>query len=163
MFMPLFSYAATKEQAVKAGVVYNITKYVIWPNSIADDGKFNLCVLGDAKLGGALKSLQGKLVANKPLVLRRWVKTDSLASCHMVFVAQDSMQEVQAFLKEISLLPVLTISDSPNFIHVGGMIGLVRNGRRVGFDVNLTTVKAAGLNISSQLLKLAKTVEGQNE
>ena len=155
LFMPLLSYAATKEQAVKAGIVYNITKYVIWPSTVADDDQFNLCIFGDAQLGNVLKSLQGKLVDNKPLVLHRWVKSDSSERCHMVFVAKDSTQEFQDFLQEINSLPVLTISDIPDFVNAGGMIGLIKDGTRVGFEVNLMTVRAAGLGMSAQLLKLA--------
>ncbi len=127
---------------------------------MSNDEKFNLCVLGDAKLGGGLKSLQGKLVANKPLVLRRWVKSDSLETCHMVFISQDSTKEVSSLLQRINGLPVLTISDSPHFIDNGGMVGLIRDGTRVGLEVNLKTVRASGLNMSAQLLKLAKTVKG---
>lgn len=158
--MPMLVHAATKEQAVKAGFVYNVTKYVIWPNHVSNDEQFNLCVFGDAKLGGSLKSLQGKLVANKPLVLRRWVKSDSLESCHMVFVSQDNTKEMKTLLQRINTFPVLTISDSPHFIDNGGMVGLIRDGTRVGLEVDLKAVRASGLNMSAQLLKLAKTVRG---
>jgi len=156
----VLAQSATKEQAVKAGFVYNVTKYVIWPNRVGNDEQFNLCVYGDAKLGGGLKSLQGKLVANKPLVLRRWVKSESFESCHMVFISQGSTKEMSTLMQQVNGLPVLTISDSPDFIDNGGMVGLIRDGTRVGLEVNLKTVRASGLNMSAQLLKLAKTVKG---
>jgi hypothetical protein len=158
--MPIFAHAATKEQAVKAGFVYNVTKYVVWPSRVSNEEHFNLCVYGDADLGGSLKSLQNKLVLNKPIVLRRWVKSNNLEACHMVFIATNSTDDVSDLLQKISHLPVLTISDSPNFIDNGGMVGLVRNGTRVGFEVNLKAVRAAKLNMSAQLLKLAKSVRG---
>jgi len=158
---PILGNAATKEQAVKAGFVYNITKYVIWPNDAGSNEKFNLCVLGDAQLGGGLKSLSGKLVANKSLKLRRWVKDEHLNTCHMVFVSQGRIDSgVGSVLLKLSQLPILTVSDSPDFINHGGMVGLIRDGTRVSFEVNLQAVNAAGLNMSAQLLKLAKTVKG---
>lgn len=160
MSTSLFASAATKEQAVKAGVVYNITKYVVWPSDVSDDERFNLCVLGDAKFGGALKALQGKKVGGKSLVLRRWVKRKNLATCHMVFIAPDDSTDSHAAMLEISQLPVLTVSDSAEFINHGGMVGLIRNGTKVGFEVDIKTVKSAGLSMSAQLLKLAKTVKG---
>ena len=160
MSIPVLTYAATKEQAVKAGFVYNVTKYVIWPTRVSNDKQFNLCVFGDANLGGSLKSLQGKLVGNKTLILRRWVKSESFESCHMVFISKDSTDDMSALLQQISALPVLTISDSPDFIDNGGMVGLIRDGTRVGLEVDLKTVRASGLNMSAQLLKLAKTVKG---
>lgn len=35
-------------------------------------------------------------------------------------------------------------------------------GNRVRFEVNLTAAKKAGLTLSSELLKVAKTVAGRN-
>lgn len=160
MSTSLLAGAATKEQAVKAGFVYNITKYVVWPSYVSDAEQFNLCVFGDAKLGGALKVLQGKLVGGKSVVVRRWVKSEKLETCHMVFIAQDETGDGYAAMQAVSALPVLTISDETAFIDHGGMVGLIRNGTKVGFEVNLKAVKAAGLRMSAQLLKLAITVKG---
>jgi hypothetical protein len=156
----MLTHAATKEQAVKAGFVYNVTKYVIWPNRDGNDEQFNLCVFGNAKLGGSLKSLQGKLVDNKPLILRRWIESEHFDSCHMVFISQDSTKGVGELLQQMNGFPVLTISDIPDFIDKGGMVGLIRDGARVSLEVNLKTIRASGLNMSAQLLKLAKIVKG---
>jgi hypothetical protein len=40
------------------------------------------------------------------------------------------------------------------------MIGLVPVQSRIGFEVNLAAVRKARLSISSQLLKLARTIYG---
>ncbi|MFT5717700.1 MAG: hypothetical protein ACI9T7_001896 [Oleiphilaceae bacterium] len=156
----LLASAATKEQAVKAGFVYNITKYVVWPSYVSDAKQFNLCVFGDAKLGDALIALQGKLVGDKSVVVRRWVKSEKLATCHMVFIAQDETGDSYAVMQEINALPVLTVSDDTGFVGHGGMVGLIQNGPKVGFEVDLKAVKSAGLHMSAQLLKLAITVKG---
>lgn len=148
---------ATKEQAVKAGFIYNFTKFTVWPSNADVNDKFNLCVIGDDKLGRSLKALRGKLANNRPLVIRRNLKEVDLHICHVAFVAGGQPEKI---LQKLHSLPVLTVSDSPDFIEHGGMIGLVRNGSYVGFEVNLIAVKAAKLNISAQLLKLAKKVKG---
>lgn len=150
--------AASKEQAVKAGFIYNFTKFTVWPTS-ADD-QFNLCVVGDKHLGDSLKALSGKLVHNRPLTLRRSPPKKDLHTCHIALISTALPDESRKLLEQFKGLAVLTISDNPNFIDHGGMIGLVRNGRYVGFEVNLIAVKAAQLNISAQLLKLAKKVKG---
>lgn len=152
--------AATKEQAVKAGVIYNITKFTVWPASASANEQFNLCIVGDETLGGSLKALRGKLVHNKPLSLLKSPKKDDLYRCHAALVSADGVEDVSQQLKQFKGLPVLTISDSPDFIDQGGMLGLVRDGKHVGFEVNLMTVNAVQLNMSAQLLKLAKKVKG---
>ena len=150
-------HAATKEQAVKAGVVYNITKFVVWPSHASD--KFNLCVFGDDKLDGGLEALYGKRVGNKKIVLRRNLPDKALAECQVAFIAKQDDEGIQNILAKFKKLPVLTISDNADFINHGGMVGLVRDNRRVGFEFDLTAVRSVGLNVGAQLLKLAKRVK----
>lgn len=150
-------HATTKEQAVKAGVIYNITKFVVWPSHAND--KFNLCVFGDDKLGGSLEALYGKRVGSQKIVLRRNVAEKSLTECHVAFIAHQNDQDIQNVLTKLKSLPILTISDNAEFIDHGGMVGLVRDDLRVGFEFDLTAVRSVGLNVGAQLLKLAKRVK----
>jgi len=56
---------------------------------------------------------------------------------------------------------VLTVGDGEGFIDEGGMIGLVRSGDRLQFDINQPALQRAGLRASSQLLKLARNLGGR--
>jgi hypothetical protein len=53
----------------------------------------------------------------------------------------------------------LTVSDRADFIDEGGVIGLTAAGGRYTFDVNLAAARSAELKLSSQLLKLARSVK----
>lgn len=160
LFTSVLVNAATKEHAVKAGLIYNITKFVVWPSDSRNNEKFNLCIMNSNELGGSLNALRGKLVSNKPLVLRRELKDQVLNVCHIAFISGDDAQNVQEILQKLSHFPVLTISDHPDFINQGGMVGLVRDGSRLGFEINLKMVGASKLHMGAQLLKLAKRVKG---
>jgi hypothetical protein len=153
--------AATKEQAVKAGSVYNFTKFTIWPNAVATADQFHLCVYSTKRDDG-LQALKGKKVADKSLVLHRNVKDRELSTCHMIFIENDSKKNTRKLLNKVKKLPILTVSDNENFIDKGGMIGFIKNGEKVGFEINIANVNASGIYIGSQLLKLAKTVKGLN-
>ena len=61
-------------------------------------------------------------------------------------------------LARIDASPTLTVGEAARFAERGGMIGFAIEERRVRFDVNLKAVRAAGLNPSSQLLKVARKV-----
>ena len=154
--------AATKEEAVKAGSVYNFTKFTSWPSDLGSSDTFNLCVFSENKPDEGLQALSGKSVADKPLVLRYNVEGSSISKCHMAFIAHDSQVKVQETLNKIKKMPILTVSASPDFIKKGGMIGLIKVGKHVGFEINIATTNAVGIHIGSQLLKLAKRVEGLN-
>ena len=59
------------------------------------------------------------------------------------------------------------VGDGEQFVHYGGMIGFTTKRQestsdkiRVGFAINMDTARRAGVQISSELLKLATAVEG---
>lgn len=155
--------AATKEEAVKAGSIYNFTKFIVWPNTINTEDNFYLCVFSKTKPNAGLQALSGKLVADKPVLIRHIIKGSSINYCHMAFIANDSKDEVQETLNKIKKLPILSVSDSPDFINKGGMIGLIEDGQQVCFEINIAASNAVGINIGAQLLKLAKRVKGIRE
>jgi hypothetical protein len=155
--------AATKEEAVKAGSIYNFTKYIVWPNDVSTINNFNLCVYSKHKPNDGLLALSGKLVVDKPLVIRHMNKASNINTCQMVFIANDSENYVQETLNKITKLPILTVSDSPDFINKGGMIGLIKDGQRVGFEINIAKTNAVGIHVGAQMLKLAKRVKGLNQ
>lgn len=158
--VPLVVKAATTESAVKAGFIYNFSKFIEWPPSTKLYATFNLCVVGDYRLEDSLQALEGRLIGGKPISVHINTNSEDLKSCHMLFIASDSDRETRTLLGELSTLPVVTVSDSAGFILKGGMIGLIRDGSRVGFDINLAPANAAGVRMSAQLLKLAKSVKG---
>jgi hypothetical protein len=56
--------------------------------------------------------------------------------------------------------PVLTVSETNDFIDSGGMIALVRNRDRIRWEINRSSAESAGLRLSAQLLSMAvKVVE----
>ncbi|MFM9835298.1 MAG: YfiR family protein [Methylophilaceae bacterium] len=155
-----FSHAATMESAVKAGVIYNFAKYIEWPESIDLYATFNICHNGDNRLEDSLQALQGKLIGGKHISVKQNVKPEDFYSCQILFIAEDDDQVTYKLLHDIGNAPIVTVSDSPKFVLKGGMIGIIRDGGRVGFEVNLAPVNVKDLHFSAQLLKLAKVVKG---
>lgn len=151
--------ATTKAQAVKAGFVFNFTKFTSWPEGVPKTEHFHLCIVGDDGLDGALEALYGKPVSGHPILLKHLTGDDDLSDCHLAYIESDKRTMVKA-LKQLRRLPILTVSEFPGFIDFGGVIGLVRDETRVGFNINIKAAQKAGLTLSAQLLKLAKTVKG---
>ena len=61
-------------------------------------------------------------------------------------------------LGQVDGSPVLTVSDTPEFLKLGGQIVLVRENKRIRFDVNLPAVRKSGITLRAQLLRLARHV-----
>jgi hypothetical protein len=79
-----------------------------------------------------------------------------LRGSHMVFIHHSAGVAPDQVLRLLSGVPVLTVSDVPGFALDGGMLGLVRNGRRLVFEANPPAIQAAGIVVSAKVLKLAR-------
>jgi hypothetical protein len=159
MLMSSQTHAATTESAVKAGFIYNFSKFIEAPGTPPTDARYNLCITGSSA-DDSFDALEGKPVGNLSLKLLRNVKPENFRNCQMVFIAETSEDRAETTLKKLETLPVITVSDQSDFINKGGMIGLIRDGNRLGFEINLESANEVGLRFSAQLLKLAKNVKG---
>ena len=79
----------------------------------------------------------------------------------MLYVATKDPDKAVCMLSSIDTRPVLTIGESRNFIHAGGLINFYRKGKKIRFEINAQAARESGFKISSQLLKLARIVESE--
>jgi hypothetical protein len=153
---------AVSEPVVKAGFVYNFAKFTEWPPAtLPNGGPVQLCLVAGDPQGAVAAAMDGKQLQGRALVVRRQVRPDELHNCHIVYLTDTDERHQGEALRAIRGLPVLSIGDGDGFAEVGGMIGLVAVGERIQFEVNADVARAAGLKISSQLLRLARTVRGK--
>jgi hypothetical protein len=69
---------------------------------------------------------------------------------------------VDTFLAAAEGKPILTVSDSPDFLAHGGMIQFVQVEDHVRFSVNLDACSRHSVALSSELLKVAVAVTGKS-
>lgn len=154
---------APGEYQVKAAFLYNFARYVTWPDSVLrrTSSPFVFGVLGDDPFGYRLdEALEGKTVAERPAVVRRYARIDAAAGAGVLFVSSSERKNLPQILAALGNAPVLVVGEGEDFVQHGGMIGLYAEGRKIRFDINLPAVERAGIKPSSQLLKLARTVTG---
>ncbi len=144
------------EAAVKVAFIYNFFKFIEWPAAVAAQSSYNLCLSSETAFGDALSMLEGKTINGKPLNVWRDVAGNMLENCHMVFVGAGT--NPADYLASARILPVVTVSDDAGFVQKGGVIGLLRDGNRLSFEINLDIARANGIHINANLLKLAKNV-----
>ena len=130
-----------------------------WPN-ITDTtaGSFVICVIGSQPLATNIALLQGKKLKAQTIQVDFVNEKKKVSECNMIFMNEIGTPQSEKILLAVSTLPVLTVSDKPNFVQEGGMIGMKEQDNRLRFDINLLAVKKAGLAISSQLLNLADEI-----
>lgn len=149
------------EHEVKAAYLYQFGRYVEWP---ADQGATGssllICVLGHDPFGLALDEIvKGKVISTHPVVVKRILGPSELQDCRILFVSPSEDDRLPAILKALGKKTVLTVGEGIQFTRRGGMVAFTSEDRKVRFVVNLAAVEAAKLRLSSQLLRLAVSVE----
>jgi hypothetical protein len=152
------------EYQVKAAFLLGFARFVEWPDPAlaAARPSFVVCVLGDDPFGRWLdEAAAGTQTKSKPVVVRRIRLVDESGPCHMLFVGASEGTRLTTVLAAVRATPMLTVGDLPEFAEKGGMIGLTTVGDRVRFVANPAAAKAAGLQLTSELLRVAVTVLGR--
>lgn len=153
--------AQTSETEVRAAFLYNFTKFVEWP---AVPGRkpgepFLICVVAESDFVRLVESIvQGESSGGRPLVVATPETPESAAGCQLLYLAQTERQRGARLLAAVRDLPVLTVGDWPQFLDTGGAVQFVLEDRRVRFDISLAAAQRAHLRVSSNLLRVARSV-----
>ena len=161
-----FAYPESKvsEYAVKAAYLFNFGKFVRFAPSDAVNNRqtFDICIVGEDPLGHTLDDITAnEELDSKPVRVVRLKTAAEARGCAVAYISSSEGARVGADLEALRGQPVLTVSDDANFLQHGGMIQFVTVGNHVRFAVNLNAARNAQLGLSSELLKVAISVNGQ--
>jgi hypothetical protein len=150
------------EYEVKAAFLYNFAKFVGWPERAFDrpDDPLVFCIHGTDRFGESIDAIvDGRKAHGREIVVRHDAGAEDLDGCHLLFLTGNDSRSVAQIVHELGDTSVLTVGEAPSFADDGGIIGLVVDGGKVKFEINATSAERAGLRVSSQLLKLARSVK----
>jgi hypothetical protein len=150
---------AISETEVRSVFLYNFANFVRWPETAARAAPkpFRYCVLDESLAPVLDRVLQGERVDGRPIALVPDVTPGDLPGCHVLYVGQSHLQSGLGWelVHEGASAQVLTVSDLEGFETRGGMVALLRQGRRIRPSVNVDAIERGGLRVSAKLLSLA--------
>jgi hypothetical protein len=84
-------------------------------------------------------------------------------ACHLVYLTPSPDDDglgvpIPTALDALRGKPVLTVSPATDFLAQGGLVQLYRADSHLRFDIAAEAARAAGLNLNSRLLALARPV-----
>jgi hypothetical protein len=148
------------ESQVKVAMIYNLAKFIEWPESILPNtaGTLQICYLGDSSLAGNIKQLQNKTVKNRTLVVKQVNRIEDVGSCQILIVGEEFRDRLSLITGSKRFQGVFTISDIEDFAVIGGMVQFYLKNGKIRFKINHAAFKKADLVVSAQVLKLATDV-----
>jgi len=159
--------AGVTEASLKAAFVYNFTKLVTWPADALGEATeaFVVGVVGREGIGQELEAaLKDKSVGGHPIEVRRWPTVDDIGRCQILWLSPEIVSDDGAMRRALARHAVLIVGDTEGLAQRGGMVRFYREetgeGMKMRFECNVEAARAAGLEVSSKLLSLARLVTG---
>ncbi len=150
---------------IKVAFILNIARFVEWPPEAfqAHDSEFRLCLLDVHGLGEAVEAISGKYVGARALAVLPLAGLDQAAGCNLLIIPPQRLTALKAKLlvppPALLTLTDLTDAEQSDTLHGIAMVALVRRDTRMGFEIHRERARAAGLKLSSELLKLGVILE----
>ncbi len=149
-----------KAYEIEASYIYNFIDFVNWPDRASRD-TLVIGILGDDEFGNAFAPVDGSLIGNKILSVRKSYRIEDLKNCSILYITASEASRVKSIIETLDRRPVLTVSNMEGFTGLGGMIQFytteLGGDTKVRFDINKERVDEAGLKMSFRLLSLAKS------
>jgi hypothetical protein len=152
---------AFKESDLKAVFLYHLAQFVDWPPEAfpAAETPLVIGILGADPFGKALDEVaQNEMVKNRKLIVHRFRTVDEVKLCHILFVSQSEGPRLDQVLAALKGRNILLVGDTDGFAQRGGAVRFLTEKNKIRLRINTDSVKAAGLTISSKLLRAAELV-----
>lgn len=153
------------ELEVKAAYLTKFGQFVQWPPDLRSGrSTFDLCLSPNEPLGRSVESLaQDSRLQDLIVAVRHVTSPELLDGCRVLYVGRATPVN-NRLLARARQLPILTVGEASGFLDRGGIVRLraVDAGGRanIRFDISVANARRVGLQLSSQLLRLAASVEG---
>lgn len=152
------SAAPSSEYALKSVFVYNFCRFIEWPDSAfaSPTEPLIIGIVGQDPFGALLKeAVEGETYHNRPIQIEHFRGAGDLRKCHLLFVSQSETGRLAQILAAVEKQPVVTVGETEDFLRRGGMIALLSDRSRVRLEINPVVIRAARLDVSSKLLRVA--------
>jgi hypothetical protein len=156
---------APTEYQVKAVFVFNFAHFVDWPpQSFTSPGEpFVIGILGNDPFGSRLDdAVRGEQINQHPLSVRRFRSVGEIADCQILYIDRSESAQLAQILTVLDHRGTLTVSELDGSSERGVMIQFITENNRIRLRINVEAARAAGLTISSKLLRPAEIVTTQS-
>jgi hypothetical protein len=160
-FCGAYGAEVATEYQVKAVFVFNFSHFVEWSPQVfaTPNAPFVIGILGNDPFGARLdEAMRGEQIDQHPLLVRRIRTATEIGDCQILFIDRSESPQLEQILTALDHRSTLTVSELERSSERGVMIQFTTENNRIRLRINVDAARAAGLTISSKLLRSAEIV-----
>ena len=157
----LYAADAPTENQVQAVFLFNFSRFVEWPPQVfaAPSDPFIIGIVGSDPFGARLdEAVRNEQINGHPLTVRRFHSIADVENCQILFIDRSEMAHIGQILTALDHRSTLTVSQGEDAAQRGVMIQFATENSRIRLRINVGSARAAGLTISSKLLRPADII-----
>lgn len=162
--------AQIEELPLKAMFLEAAVRFITWPIDTADNNHFkggNTFTIGIFENDGISPHLKKAFIkkrgADNPVRFFLVENLSQIDSCDMLFIPSDKSKTVQAILERTKGRPVLTVSDVPELIEEGIILGIVMQNKKISCLINTLEADSSHFKISYHLLQKSRVFPAKRD
>ena len=147
------------EYQQKADYLYQVTKFIDWPELENNTTVLHFCVFGKDPFRGALDKIHLQKIKNRALHINYINQEFQISHCNILFVQASAPSDfIQKRYPLIVKNNILTIGEDKDFSKNGGIISLILNNQELSIEINLHAAKDANIKVNSNLIEIASHI-----
>jgi len=156
---PPLQAAPPSEYSLKSVFLYSFCRFMEWPDSAfsSPNEPLIISVLGEDPFGSLLnEAVEGETYHGRPIRIEHYRTLHDVKRCQLLFISRSEASRIDQILAAVAGKGIVTVGETDGFIEKGGMISLTAEHKRVRLRVNLATLRAANVEVSSKMLRVAE-------
>lgn len=151
-----FSNLRAHSQAGKfqAVFIFNFYKQMDWPSDYKGSD-FVIGVLGTSDVTPMLEKLTVSKSGKTNFVISKFNSSSSITKCNMIFIPASQSDQFSVVQKKLAGTSTLIITEKPGLGGKGAAINFVEINDRLKFELNVSAISKARIQVSDMLKSLA--------
>jgi hypothetical protein len=148
---------ARPEDELKSATLLAFVQNAHWAGELPANNPLTVGVVGRAAFTRWLEtSSEGKSVNGRPLRILAINGPIDPRCCQVMYFATDKREDIKPVMQSLVSAHVLTIGETDGFLALGGAVNLFLLDGHMAFEVSLSALDRAGVEISSKLLRFGQ-------
>ena len=150
--------AADAAAIMKGKYIFQMVKNVDWPKK-HKTGNFIIGIYGDENVYKYISSkYSGKLVGSQPVKVVRYISTNEISDCPLLYISGSKSNYIQSISKNINQNKTIIITNKSGLINQGPIINFVPIDGRIKWELNLTKAEKHNFIIGEMIKKYAYNI-----